>query len=237
MNYFKDFVENTDHRKLCKWIHYFEVYERELSHLRDKDISFLEIGVYKGGSIPMWKGFFKKASNLIFIDIEESCSALQENGTNVLIGDQSDETFLSKVIQDYGPFDVVIDDGSHLCSHQIISFEKLWPALTDNGIYIVEDTHSSYWPGFGGGYRNESSFIEYSKRLVDKMHSWWTDQDDVFPYDPFGQKINGVRFYDSMVVLTKRADRERPIEIEVANGKIAASRNAFELRGRKSIFK
>ena len=64
MNYFKNFLHNTDHRKVYKWSQYFEIYERELSHLKDKDISFLEIGVFKGGSIPMWKGFFKKSSNL-----------------------------------------------------------------------------------------------------------------------------------------------------------------------------
>ena len=236
MNYFKDFLENTDHRKIYKWSQYFEAYEKEFFHLRDKEISFLEIGVYKGGSIPMWKGYFKKASNLVFIDIDQNCQKFEENGTKVLIGDQSDKKFLNKVIDNYGPFDIVIDDGSHLCKHQIISFEILWPYLKNNGIYLVEDTHSSYWPGFGGGYRNEDSFIEYSKRMIDRMHSWWTDQDDLFPYDPFAKEINGIRFYDSIVALTKKIKKPMPLAITSKNGQIAASRNAFKIRDRRSIF-
>ena len=61
MNYFDKFLENTDNRKIFKWSQYFEAYEREFNHLRDKDITFLEIGVYKGGSITMWIGFFEKS--------------------------------------------------------------------------------------------------------------------------------------------------------------------------------
>tara|TARA_Y100001968_G_C19449572_1_gene767606 strand:+ start:3984 stop:4694 length:711 start_codon:yes stop_codon:yes gene_type:complete len=236
MNYFINFLQNTDNRKLYKWSQYFEVYEREFSHLREKEISFLEIGVFKGGSIPMWKGFFKNAENLTFIDIDENCLKLEEKGTKIIIGDQSDKSFLDKVIQNHGPFDVVIDDGSHMCDHQIISFEKLWPALKDNGIYLVEDTHSSYWPGFGGGYRNEASFIEYAKRIVDKMHSWWTDQDDLFPYDPFAKEINGVRFYDSIIAFTKKINKEKPMQIISVNGKVTGDRRTFDVRKRRSIF-
>ena len=236
MSYFANFLENTDERKLFKWSQYFDAYEREFNHLRNKKITFLEIGIYKGGSIPMWKGYFKNSSNLIFIDIDKNCLKFEEDGTKVLIGDQSDKDFLTKIINIYGPFDVVIDDGSHLCQHQIISFETLWPSINDNGIYLVEDTHSSYWPGYGGGYRNEASFIEYSKRLVDKMHSWWTDQDDLFPYDSFAREINGIRFYDSIVAFTKKVKRQMPIQITSKNGKILGDRKTFALRNRKTIF-
>ncbi len=236
MSYFSNFLKNTDHREVFKWSQYFEAYEKELLDLRDKEVTFLEIGIYLGGSIPMWKGFFKRASKLIFIDINESCLRFKESDTEILIGDQSDKTFLNKLIEDYAPFDIVIDDGSHKCNHQIISFETLWPYLKNNGIYLVEDTHSSYWPGFGGGYKNESSFIEYSKRIVDKMHSWWTDQDDIFPFDPFAKEIGGVRFYDSMVAFTKKNNKPRPVQVRSVNGQISTDSRAFGLRERKSKF-
>ena len=236
MNYFEKFLENTDNRKIFKWSQYFETYDKELSHLRNKPISFLEIGVYQGGSIPMWRGYFKKATNMTFIDIDESCLRFEESEINVLIGDQSDKYFLNKVIKDHGPFDVIIDDGSHKCNDQITSFQTLWPAIKDNGIYIVEDTHTSYWPGFGGGYRNEASFIEFSKRIVDRMHSWWSDQDEIFPSNNKAININSVRFYDSIIAFTKKENRTKPLNITSVNGYITKDRRAFGIRGRGSIF-
>lgn len=60
IDYFTKFLETTDNRLVSKWMHYFEAYAAELGHLQGKDITFLEIGVWKGGSIPMWRGYFGK---------------------------------------------------------------------------------------------------------------------------------------------------------------------------------
>ena len=70
-------------------------------------------------------------------------------------GDQADPMFLLDVAAKHGPFDVIVDDGGHKMHHQKVSFNTLWSQLADGGLYIVEDTHSSYWPGFGGGYREK----------------------------------------------------------------------------------
>lgn len=236
MGYFWDYLKRTDDRAVTKWKHYFEVYGRELSRFRGKDISFLEIGVYRGGSIPMWAGYFGENARLSFVDIDPSCEQHAEPGTHVEIGDQADPEFLERLAAKHGPFDIVIDDGGHMMNQQITSFEKLWPNLSDRGLYLVEDTHTSYWPGFGGGYREEASFIEYAKRLVDKMHSWYTDQDEIFPFDEIAKELNAVRFYDSIVVLEKRIRTDPPILIGSHKGKITGSRRSLEVRGRRSVF-
>ncbi len=236
MSYFQDYLKRTDDRLLTKWAHYFEVYEREFARFRQRPISFLEIGVFKGGSIPMWKGFFAEGSTLTFLDIDETCMAHAEPGTTVEIGNQADPAFLKRIADTYGPFDVVLDDGSHISPHQIASFEGLWPHMNDRGLYVVEDCHSSYWPGFGGGYRNEASFIEFAKRKVDAMHSWYTDQDALFPFDPIAKELNSVRFYDSIVVFEKRQKQHPPTTITAKNGQVQASRRALEVRGRTSVF-
>ena len=79
---------------------------------------------------------------------------------------------------------------------QKASFNALWPQLSDGGLYIVEDTHCSYWPGFGGGFRAQKSFVEFSKDLIDRMHSWYTDQDDIFPFHLIAKALSSVQFYD-----------------------------------------
>ncbi|WP_104019861.1 class I SAM-dependent methyltransferase [Roseovarius nitratireducens] len=231
-----DHLKKTDDRALTKWHHYFQVYEREMGRFLKQPISFLEIGIFKGGSIPMWKDYFPDGSRLTFIDIDPACKAFEIEGTNVRIGNQADPEFLTSLAGELGPFDVVLDDGSHVCAHQIASFESLWQHLTNGGLYMVEDCHTSYWPGFGGGYRNEASFIEYSKRLIDTMHSWYTDQDALFPFQDMARELNSVRFYDSIVAIEKLEQKEPPTSLVSKNGNVEASRRALQVRGRTSVF-
>lgn len=237
MSWFVEYLKRTDQRMLTKWMHYFEIYERELTRFRARPITFLEVGIFKGGSIPMWKSYFCEGSTLVFIDIDPNCAAHSDPGTHVEIGNQADPAFLKALAQKYGPFDVVLDDGSHVCSHQIATLEGLWPHMRDQSLYMVEDCHTSYWPGFGGGYRNEASFIEFAKRKIDAMHSWYTDQDELFPFDPIAKELAGVRFYDSIVAFEKSVTVEPPMSIAAQNGKFNGSRKALQLRGRTSVFK
>lgn len=234
-NYFRDYAARTGDRLMLKMEHYLDIYPRLVGHLRGHDIGFLEIGVYKGGSIPMWKGYFGVDARLTFLDIDPNCAALVLPGTVVEIGDQSDAAFLTQMSARRGPFDLIVDDGGHHMNQQIASFDALWPQLNDGGLYIVEDTHTSYWPGFGGGFREPSSFMEFAKDMIDRMHSWYTDQDDLFPLHPLASQIGSIRFYDSMVVIEKQV-KEAPISIAAQDGKIRASRRMLQVRGRKSIF-
>ena len=235
-DFFSEYLKTTDERLLSKWVHYFDVYTRELTRFRGRPVSFLEIGVFRGGSIPMWKAFFGDQARLVFVDIDPACKALEIPGTTVEIGNQADPGFLADLAARHGPFDVVLDDGSHVCAHQIASFENLWPHMAEGGLYMVEDCHTSYWPGFGGGYRNEASFIEYAKRLIDRMHSWYTDQDALFPFDPIARELHSLRCYDSIVVAEKRTKADPPTTLYGKDGKVTLSRRALEIRGRKSAF-
>lgn len=237
MHYFDDYLTRTGQPTLTRWQHYFDIFDRELSGRRDAPVSFLEIGVFKGGSLPMWRDFFHEDSSLTFVDIDEACRKLQIDGTTVEIGHQADPAFVAQLARTHGPFDIVIDDGSHINHHQIASFELFWPHMRDGSLYIVEDCHTSYWPGFGGGYRNEASFIEYAKRLIDKMHSWYTDQDKLFGFSELARQIGSIRFYDSVVVIEKQLKTGRPTTLTFENGKVALSEKALDIRGRQSVFK
>lgn len=235
-DFFETYLTKTDDRMLTKWAHYFDIYTRELSRFRDRPITFLEIGIFKGGSVPMWQAFFHPDSRLLFVDIDQDCAKFANDNAHVEIGNQADPTFLAEISAKYGPFDVILDDGSHINAHQIASFSTLWQHLRDGGLYLVEDCHTSYWPGFGGGYRNEASFIEFAKRLVDKMHSWYTDQDALFPFDPIAKELHSVRFYDSIIIAEKQIKSERPTTITARNGQVSRSQRALDIRGRKSAF-
>lgn len=136
--------------------HYGRHYDRHLAHLRDTPIRVLEIGIggyddpkAGGESLRMWKAYFPKAE-IFGLDIVDKAS-LAEDRITPIRGDQGDASFLKWLGAEYGPFDVVVDDGSHRSVHVIVAFHSLWPFLTDKGIYVIEDLQTSYWPSFGGG--------------------------------------------------------------------------------------
>ena len=235
-NYFRDYMHRTDDLMINKMDHYLDVYHRVMAPWKNKDIRFLEIGIWKGGSINLWKGFFGPETQLTFLDINPECKALEGPRVSIEIGDQADRDFLRKVAKNHGPFDIIVDDGGHKMHQQKISFTELWAHLSDGGLYIVEDTQSSYWPGFGGGFRDKNSFIEFAKDLVDRFHSWYTDQDDIFPFHPIAKELASVQFYDSMVIFEKSIKQEPPKTVTSTNGIIKESRKVVEMRGRKSIF-
>lgn len=235
-NFFIEYMSRTGDAAVTKWVHYFDIYTRELEARRAKPLTFLEIGVFRGGSVPMWKEYFAPNSCLVFIDIDPDCKAHEIDGTNVRIGSQADQAFLNEVAAEFGPFDVVLDDGSHINAHQIASFNALWPHMAHDGLYLVEDCHTSYWPGFGGGYCTPDSFMAFAKDLIDVIHSWYTDEDEAFPFDPRAREIHSTRFYDSVVAIEKCPPKESPTSLISKNGQITRSRKALQVRGRRSIF-
>jgi hypothetical protein len=234
-HYFRNFLGRTDDKTLFKMDHYLDIYDGLMGPWMGKPVSFLEIGVYKGGSLRMWRDFFAPQAKLTFLDIDPACKALEIPGTEIRIGDQTDVAFLKQVAADRGPFDIIIDDGGHKMDQQITSFGALWPQLKDGGLYVVEDVHTSYWPGFGGGLRAKNSFVEMCKVLIDLMHSWYTEDDAAFPLHPLARELGSIAFHDSMVVIRKQL-KKPPVSITSTNGKVSYSSKILEVRGRKSIF-
>jgi len=198
-----DFFENHDHRLIHKWMHYFEIYDRHFSKFRNKPLSLIEFGVWQGGSLQMWKNYFGSQATIYGVDIDSRCATLGEENITIIIGDQEDRNFLLGIKNSLPKFDIIIDDGGHTMTQQIITFEEIYEHLKDGGVYLCEDVHTSYWPGFGGGYRNSQTFIEYSKRLIDQLNAWYS-QEAGFAVDEFTRNAFSMHYYDSIIVIEKR---------------------------------
>jgi hypothetical protein len=192
-------------RTAYKWHHYLELYDRHLGRLRGRPLRVLELGIFRGGSLQIWKEYFGEQAIVHGVDIDPACAQFSEDRIVPHIGSQSDVGFLKRVVDQMGGVDVVIDDASHKGSDQIISFEVLYPLLDTNGIYICEDTRSSYWSQYDGGYRKPGTFVEYAKGLIDGLHAWYFEESVADRDDSFAKMTLGVFFYDSMVVFEKRA--------------------------------
>lgn len=193
-------------RPAHKWSHYLDVYERYMSRLRDKPIVMFEIGVLEGGSLEMWRNYLGPHATIVGIDINPACAGRVDAPNVVRIGSQADRNFLEGLVKEFGRPDVVLDDGSHIAKHQRASFDILFPHLNDNGLYMVEDAHTSYWNDWDGGYRRSGTAIEEAKKLIDDQHAWYHHHGR---RSSAGEQIDAVHFHDSVIVIEKAA-KPRP---------------------------
>ena len=196
-------------RTIHKWVHYLDLYERYLAGRTA--VTLLEIGVFKGGSLQLWREYFGPDATIYGIDIDPNCAGLADPPTQIRIGSQADPAFLRSVVAEMGRPNIVIDDGSHVAGHQKASFETLFPLLQPGGLYIIEDLHTSYWPGVHeGGYRRKGTAVELVKQLIDDLHGWWHNREGIVAK----QDIAGIHVHDSIVVIEK-GPTERPGHIMV----------------------
>lgn len=162
---YKSFL-NSPHVSI-KHTTYFDSYDYFFENYRDKEITFVEIGILDGGSLFMWRDYFGPKARIIGVDLNPDAKKWEKDGFEIHIGSQADQAFWKNFVDEVGAVDVVLDDGGHTYSQQIITTDSLLPHINDGGIIVVEDTHTSYLNGFGN---IEFSFIEYVKERIDKIN-------------------------------------------------------------------
>jgi cephalosporin hydroxylase len=199
-----EYFRNNPGRLIDKWHHYFEIYHRHFAAFRGRSPVVVEIGIFHGGSLQMWREYFGRGARIVGIDLDPRCRQFEEDSVSVMIGDQADRGFLAEVRTRYPHVDIVIDDGGHQMVQQITSFEELYPHIQPHGVYLCEDLHTSYYPPYGGGYRRDGTFIQYATGLVDQLHAWYSTEPDRFRVDEITRSTHGLHFYDSVLVVEKR---------------------------------
>jgi hypothetical protein len=191
-------------------------YQAHLNPYRFKKIKLLEIGVggyndpNKGGeSLRMWKKFFPYGK-IFSLDIFDK-SPQQEKRIRIFQGSQADPVFLNEVVNEMGQPDIIIDDGSHFNEHVIASFIILFPKLKDGGIYIVEDTQTSYWEDLGGDSKdlnNPNTMMNFFKKMADCLNH----SEFIRPgYQPsyYDKNIVSIHFYHNMIFIHKGKNDEK----------------------------
>jgi len=214
-----------------KWTHYFGIYQTVFGPHRTEPLRILEIGVFGGSSLRLWKKYFSHADTVIVgIDIEPECIQFDApaDGIRVRIGSQADPTFLKSVVREFGPFDLIIDDGSHHSSHMIASFNHLYAeGLKDSGIYLAEDLHANYWLPWRDSRR---SFLDMCKELMEHMHGHYQRASlAAFKVGTSGQPmsvlevplittmIKEIRVFDSIAVIYKTRREYIPYYLQTAD--------------------
>ena len=214
--------------KSDKWEHYFDIYDHCLSQFYDKKISFLEIGIQNGGSIEVAQKLFDPKSSISGLDIDPRCSDISAilKNVNIYIGSQVDEQILNRITNDHNKkFDVIIDDGSHIQSHMIFTFTRMFQFINDGGIYLIEDTHTNYSPS-----HQESFFgiglYDYFKGLSERLNLDYMDpasrqrykvprneRDKKDYHNDISHFIFSIEFFDSIIAIRKKQKLE-PLRIQ-----------------------
>ena len=118
---------------------YLDHYERYLGGWRERRLKLLEIGVHKGASLRMWREYFPRGF-IVGLDIVPGCASEAGDRIAIVIGNQLDTAALDRALE-YGPFDVIVDDGGHYVDEQLFSFGYLFPHLQPGGLYLLEDIY------------------------------------------------------------------------------------------------
>jgi len=175
---------------------YFQVYEDVLAPYAGAPITFVEVGVFNGGSLFMWREFLGPQARIIGIDLNPDAQRWREHGFEIFIGDQSDPAFWDRFYAEVGPVDILLDDGGHMNQQQIVTADKALDHIKDGGCLIVEDVHASYLPEFGNP--SDGSFIAFAKRVVDSLAGRFPAIKVVG--NEYWKKVYSMTFYESIVV-------------------------------------
>jgi len=192
--YFEDHMEG---RGIWKWEHYLDIYHRHLAKFRGQRVDVLEIGVYSGGSLEMWRSYFGERSHIYGVDIKQACKRYENDRVSVFIGDQADRAFWSSFRRSVDGIDVVIDDGGHRPKQQRVTLEEMLPYLRPGGVYLCEDVH----PGF-------NRYAVFATALVHGLNAI-----DVIPgsavlgsrLSRFQSSVHSMHFYPYVVVIEKHS--------------------------------
>jgi hypothetical protein len=187
---------------IWKWEHYFDVYHRHFDRFRNTDVHILEIGIYSGGSLEMWRDYFGARCRVYGVDVQEECLSYGTDSIQIFIGDQADRDFWRRFRSQVPKLDVVVDDGGHKPDQRASSLEELLPHLSPGGVYVVEDVH-------GVGNR----FGAYASSLVDALNAYHGKPDHRNPErrtvsaaTGFQSAVASIHSYPYMTVIEKREE-------------------------------
>jgi len=194
------FQNHRTGRGIWKWEHYFEIYNRHLSRFVGRSPSVLEIGIYSGGSLEMWRSYFDKGCHIYGVDIEPACKSYETENVSIFIGDQADRSFWSTFKRQFNGIDVLIDDGGHTVVQQRVTLEEMLPFIRPGGVYLCEDIHGDF-----------NTFGSFAASLINGLNKVDILQEATLSSaaSQFQRHIKSIHFYPYVLVIEKN---DEPIE-------------------------
>ncbi len=217
-----------------KWSLYISEYERLFAEFQKLPVRLLEIGIQNGGSLEIWAEYFDDLKNAVGCEINPASNKLKYDNPNIklVIGDANHDETEHNILDLCKSYEIIIDDGSHLSGDIVASFTRYFPYLENNGLYIVEDLHCSYWEDFDGGLFEPLSSMEFFKLLTDIINHehWKVDKKRVDLLISFKeqykhsideevlQTIHSIEFVNSMCIIRKATPSHNTLGSRILTG-------------------
>ena len=217
-----------------KWTLYLDEWDNIFSPYKDLEIDILEIGIQNGGSLEIWAKYFKNSNHIVGCDIDQSCLELEyeDPRISIIVGDANTGNIETQILETSEKFDIIIDDGSHTSADVIKSFTRYFKHLNENGIYVIEDLHTSYWNDFGGGLYTPYSSMAFLKRLADVINfeHWRIAEKRTDFLSQYARKYNlsidefdlcrihSLKFYNSLCIIKKKSPENNSLGTRVISG-------------------
>lgn len=246
-----DLYKNNRGKVSDKWSSYLHHYDRLFLSFKDQELKILEIGIENGGSLEIMGKYFSNAKVLVGCDININCSKLsfEDKRIKLVIGDVNETQIFEKITKIGSPFNIIIDDGSHKSSDVIKSFVKYFSNLADEGLYIIEDLHCSYWREYEGGLFYPYSSIQFFKYILDIInHEHWginkTNTDILEDFSlKYGvkfsttilEKIESIQFFNSLCVIKKTKENNSELGPRLVVGRDVSINDHRNLAFKKII--
>lgn len=186
---------------------YLKFYDRFVREIRVSADKVLEIGVLNGQSLQMWGTYFTNAT-IVGLDINPETLKYSKGRLKVIMADQSRSADLEAVAEEHGPFDLIVDDGSHIWEHQMNSFTSLFESVKSGGFYIIEDLQVCF-PEIVGyeHYRQgrDFSMVNFLEKLSNYVVRGCVPESEVdVRYGAIMPKLEFVAFHYGTVLLKKK---------------------------------
>ena len=178
-----------------KHLNYFDVYDELLNKFINKEITFVEVGILNGGSLSMWRDYFGSKARIIGIDLNPVTKKFEKDGFEIFIGDQEKKEFWDSFFKEVGKIDILLDDGGHTNNQQIVTTQNCIENINDDGLLIVEDTHSSYMKEFGNP--SNESFVNFAKKNIDYINFRFPNIGEV--KELYYKNVFSISFFESIV--------------------------------------
>ena len=200
--------------KSTKRSSYFWVYDLLLEKYVGKPVTVVEVGVLNGGGLFMLRQLLGESARIIGVDLNPECKYFEKYGFEIYTLNQSNPVEWKAFFEKIGPIDVLIEDGGHTNKQQINTAIHSIEYIIDGGIYVSEDTHTSYWREFGNP--SKWSFVEFAKSIVESINGRGPNVNTRIRH--FAERISSVQFFESMVCLHVDSQRTHPSERTVNSG-------------------
>ena len=189
------FDSHASGRGIWKWRHYFDIYHRHFAKFVGREVHIVEIGVFSGGSLDMWKSYFGPRCHVYGVDIEPACKNYEDDRVRIFIGDQADRDFWKTFREQVPVIDILVDDGGHKPDQQMVTLEEMLPHIRPGGVFLCEDVSWIH-----------HRFAAFVAGIADNLNAWSGEPGYTLG---FQRVIHSVHQYPFVTVIEKN---EQPMD-------------------------